>query len=151
MPSRRSGQEPGAGSAELPRISVSRRIKTSRLSNNTNASSPKSRSQIDNISRSSSPRKEKKQEYRKKPISDDAPKVWTSIRIFRKYLKKDAATGQIDASGITSAECYAEWLASRKGETLNPEKAFQRALTGKKKSQIGFRICQLTLICFSFT
>jgi hypothetical protein len=53
----------------------------------------------------------------------------TSINVFRKFLKR-LPDGSVDANEITSTNCYHAWLLARKGVPENPQKAFQRALSG---------------------
>lgn len=52
----------------------------------------------------------------------------TSIQVFRDFLRR-LPDGSIDASEVTSPECFEAWLRLRPYRT-QPEKAFRRSLTG---------------------
>jgi len=51
-----------------------------------------------------------------------------SIRLFRKYIVRQL-DGTLDASRITSFDCYRDWLETRKNPALMPERAFRKALS----------------------
>jgi len=51
------------------------------------------------------------------------------MNIFRSFIKR-LPSGELDARGVTSVECYRAWLESRKSVSSSPEKTFQRALSG---------------------
>ena len=57
----------------------------------------------------------------------------SSMTVFREFLVQtiDPETNEtmIDASAITSLQCYQEWLDSRKSFAKKPENSFQRALS----------------------
>mmetsp|Transcript_1373 Transcript_1373/g.2118 ORF Transcript_1373/g.2118 Transcript_1373/m.2118 type:complete len:238 (+) Transcript_1373:923-1636(+) len=53
----------------------------------------------------------------------------TSMQIFQMFITYDAY-GNVDASGITSKECYNAWLQTRKSCLKNPELTFVQSVRG---------------------
>jgi hypothetical protein len=67
------------------------------------------------------------------PGAEDRDQTKTSLRVFRKFIAqvRDPVSGEtsLDASQVTSKECYETWLKGRHGSLKNAPKAFQRTLT----------------------
>lgn len=76
------------------------------------------------------------------PPRREDQKALTSIRVFRKFIKrvKEQVPSEnesefqfmevLNADGVVSKECYALWLKTRKTLPSDPQKVFQRSLSG---------------------
>jgi len=58
----------------------------------------------------------------------DSNGLFTSIRVFRQFISR-GPDGKLEASRITSIDCYSAWLQTRKILAGSPERAFRRALS----------------------
>lgn len=61
----------------------------------------------------------------------------TTVQLFRKYLKLNEKTGELDASQVLSAACYMEWLAMKRMIPKKPAEAFRKAITGHTRGDNG--------------
>merc|ERR1712232_840036 len=52
-----------------------------------------------------------------------------SHAVFMSFMKMDQAGKPMDASGLIGVECFNAWVKSRKGNLVNPDESFRRALT----------------------
>lgn len=61
-----------------------------------------------------------------------------SIDVFVKYIMLDY-TGQIDASGVFSKQCFKHWMLTRKTVPKDPAHAFRKVLTGHVRGDKGLQ------------